>query len=95
MHVDRLKTALRNLDDEAAYIARENPKAAAEFVHDMLATVDQLAQFPAVGREGRLPGTREWVVPDRPYLIPYRVRHGRLQVLRIFHTRRLPPTAWI
>ncbi|MNP71673.1 Plasmid stabilization system protein [compost metagenome] len=57
-------------------------------------SVEQLAQFPASGREGRLAGTREWVVPDRPYLIPYRVRHGRVQILRLFHTRRLPPNAW-
>ncbi|AZC49019.1 plasmid stabilization system family protein [Pseudomonas chlororaphis subsp. piscium] len=34
------------------------------------------------------------MVPNRPYLIPYRVRQGRLQILRIFHTRRLPPAGW-
>jgi plasmid stabilization system protein ParE len=94
MRVEWLRTALKNLDDEAAYIAIENPKAAAEFVQAILASVDHLASFPATGREGRLPGTREWVLPDRPYLIPYRVRQGCLQVLRIFHTRRLPPTSW-
>lgn len=94
MHVEWLRTALKNLDDEAAYIAKENPKAAADFVQAVFASVDHLAHFPATGREGRLPGTREWIMPDRPYLIPYRVRKDRLQVLRIFHTRRLPPTTW-
>jgi addiction module RelE/StbE family toxin len=94
MRVEWLKTALKNLDDEAAYIALDNPKAASEFVQAILANVDHLTRFPSSGREGRLPGTREWVVPDRPYLIPYRVRQSRLQVLRIFPTRRLPPKAW-
>jgi plasmid stabilization system protein ParE len=94
MRVEWLKTALKNLDDEAAYIAIENPKAASEFVQAIFASVDNLTRFPSSGREGRLPGTREWAVPDRPYLIPYRVRQGRLQVLRIFHTRRLPPKNW-
>jgi len=94
MQVEWLRTALKNLDDEATYIAIENPKAAAEFVQAILASVDHLARFPATGREGRLPGTREWVMPDRPYLIPYRVRQDRLQVLRFFHTRRLPPSSW-
>lgn len=94
MRVEWLRTALKNLDDEAAYIALENPTAAAEFVQAIFASVEHLAQFPAIGREGRLPGTREWVLPDRPYLIPYRVRHGHLQILRVFHTRRLPPSAW-
>mgnify|MGYP001055752948 FL=1 len=32
MRVEWLRTALKNLDDEAAYIAIENPKAAADFV---------------------------------------------------------------
>jgi len=94
MRVEWLRTALKNIDDEAAYIALENPKAAADFVKAIFASVDHLAQFPAIGREGRLPGTREWVLTDRPYVIPYRVRQGRLQVLRVFHTRRLPPGTW-
>ncbi|MFJ2479993.1 type II toxin-antitoxin system RelE/ParE family toxin [Pseudomonas sp. NPDC087598] len=94
MRVEWLRTALKNLDDEAAYIALENPKAASEFVQAIFASVDHLEQFPASGREGRLPGTREWALADRPYLIPYRVRQGRLQVLRIFHTRQLPPGKW-
>jgi plasmid stabilization system protein ParE len=94
MRVEWLRTALKNLDDEAAYIAIENPKAAADFVQAILASVDHLARSPATGREGRLPGTREWALPDRPYLFPYRVRQGRPQVLRVFHTRRLPPASW-
>ncbi|MDR9864458.1 MULTISPECIES: type II toxin-antitoxin system RelE/ParE family toxin [Pseudomonas] len=94
MRVEWLKTALKNLDDEASCIAIENPKAASELVQAILASVDHLARFPASGREGRLAGTREWPLPDRPYLIPYRVRQGRLQVLRVFHTRRLPPSKW-
>ncbi|WP_096373266.1 type II toxin-antitoxin system RelE/ParE family toxin [Pseudomonas chlororaphis] len=93
-HVEWLRTALKNLDDEATYIAQDSPQAAAEFVKAILSSIQHLSRFPASGREGRLPGTREWVVPNRPYLIPYRVRQGHLQILRIFHTRRLPPAGW-
>ncbi|NWB90072.1 type II toxin-antitoxin system RelE/ParE family toxin [Pseudomonas agarici] len=91
MRVEWLKTALKNLDDTAAYIALDNPQAAQAFMIEVRASVQRLAQFPAMGREGRIPGTREWPLPDLPYLIPYRIRNGRLQVLRVFHTRRLPP----
>ncbi|NWE72003.1 type II toxin-antitoxin system RelE/ParE family toxin [Pseudomonas gingeri] len=94
MRVEWLKTALRNLDDAAAYIAQDNPQAAQAFMLEVRASVQRLAQFPAMGREGRIPGTREWPLPDLPYLIPYRIRNGRLQVLRVFHTRRLPPDQW-
>ena len=94
MKVEWLRTALKNLDDEARYIAKDNPHAAARFVKTIKASVEQLSQFPSMGHEGRLPGTREWPVPDLPYVIPYRIRLGKLQVLRIFHTRRLPPNTW-
>ncbi len=94
MRIDWLRTALRNLDSEAGYIAQENPAAARTFVSAVLADVERLASNPSAGREGRVPGTREWVMSDYPYLIPYRIRAGRLQVLRIFHTRRLPPVRW-
>ncbi|WP_440808303.1 type II toxin-antitoxin system RelE/ParE family toxin [Pseudomonas syringae] len=94
MQVEWLKTALKNLDDEAAYISLENPAAAVAFVEAIQISVKQLASFPALGRDGRIAGTREWPLPDWPYLIPYRIRNGRLQVLRIFHTRRQPPLVW-
>jgi plasmid stabilization system protein ParE len=71
-----------------------NPQAAAEVVQAILADIQQLARFRAMGREGRIAGTREWTMPSHPYLTPYRVRGDRLQVLRIFHTRRLPPEHW-
>jgi toxin ParE1/3/4 len=94
MQVEWLRTALRNLDEEAAYLAQENPKAAHEFVQAMLTGLERVAEFPSMGKEGRIPGTREWVVPKWPYIVPYRIRDGRLQVMRIFHTRRQPPKFW-
>lgn len=94
MRVEWLKTALKNLDDEAAYIAMDNPAAALAFVVAIQASVEHLGRFPAMGREGRIAGTREWPLPDLPYVIPYRIRNGRLQVLRVFHTRRQPPSTW-
>ena len=46
-----------------------------------------LIDHPSLGRAGRVPGTRELVVPDTPYLVPYRVRGMRIEILRIFHGR--------
>ena len=94
MRIEWLRTALNNLDAEAAYLAERNPQAATEFVQSVLTALNHLADYPAAGREGRVPGTREWAMPDHPYLIPYRIRANRLQVLRIFHTRRMPPMHW-
>jgi toxin ParE1/3/4 len=86
-----LKRALANLDAEAAFIARENPTAAARVVEAVAATVELLARHPALGRPGRVEGTRELVVPDTPYLVPYRVRDRAVEILRVFHGARKWP----
>jgi plasmid stabilization system protein ParE len=91
MQVRWLRTALRNLDEEAAYIAAADPAAARLVVGRILAAVDLLADQPALGRPGRVPGTRELVVPKARYLVPYRVRKDTIEILRVLHTsRRLP-----
>ncbi len=94
MRVRWLRTALRNLDDEATYIAADNPKAAAMVVERVLTSVAILQEQPGIGRPGRVPGTRELVVPDTHYLVPYRVRGDVVEVLRVFRTSRRQPQRW-
>jgi addiction module RelE/StbE family toxin len=82
---------LKNLDDEAAYIARDNPQAAVALVKHILDMVDALAEHPAIGRPGRISGTRELIITGTPYLIPYRVIGKAVEILRVFHgSRRWP-----
>jgi plasmid stabilization system protein ParE len=94
MQVRWLRTALRNLDEEAAYIAADDPAAARVVVGRVLEAVDLLADQPALGRPGRVPGTRELVVPKTRYLVPYRVRRDTIEILRVFHTSRRLPQRW-
>ena len=81
-----------NLEAEAECIARDSPAAARRAVTAIQQTVDLLARHPGLGRPGRVEGTRELVVPDTPYIIPYRVREGRVEILRVFYAaRKWPP----
>jgi plasmid stabilization system protein ParE len=89
-----LRTALRNLDEEAAYIAADDPAAARLVVGPVLAAVNLLVDQPGLGRPGRVPGTRELVVPKTRYLVPYRVRRDTIEILRVFHTSRRLPQRW-
>jgi len=86
-----LRRALRNLDEEAAYIARDDPKAAARIIGQIVTSVNQLAVHPAMGRPGRVSGTRELIVSGTPYLVPYRMRGGMVEVLAVFHGARKWP----
>ncbi|KQW34831.1 MULTISPECIES: type II toxin-antitoxin system RelE/ParE family toxin [unclassified Ensifer] len=66
--------ALQRLDEIGAYIEHDDPNAAARVVARLVASVDMLAELPAAGRIGRIAGTREIVLSDILYIIPYRVR---------------------
>lgn len=94
MRVRWLRKALHNLDDEASFIAADSPAAAQLIVQRVLEAVAMLPEQPGMGRPGRVPGTRELVVLNTRYLVPYRVRGQTIEVLRVFHTSRRLPERW-
>ena len=96
MQVRWLAKALENLDDEAEFLAKDDPVAARAVVFRIRECVDLLRENPALGRPGRILGTRELVVPGTRYIVPYRVRPrlGRVEVLRVFHASRRQPQRW-
>jgi plasmid stabilization system protein ParE len=94
MQIKWLRTARKNLDDEAVYIAQDDAIAASQVVARVLEAVAQLAQQPGLGRPGRVPGTRELVVLKTRYLVPYVVQGDQVIILRVFHTSRRLPQRW-
>ncbi len=96
MQIKWLRKALKNLDDEAEYIAQDDPQAARVVVQRIVQTVSLLSDNPSLGRPGRLPGTHELIIPKTRYIVPYRVRPRlqRIEVLRVFHASRKPPERW-
>jgi toxin ParE1/3/4 len=86
-----LRRTLRNLDEEAEYIARDDPDAAARIVDRIATSIERLATHPALGRTGRVPGTRELMLSGTPYVVPYRVRDETVEILRVFHGARKWP----
>ena len=91
MRVRWLRKALVNLAAEAEYIAADDSLLALRMFDEVMAKVATLGDFPGLGRPGRVAGTRELVIERYPLLIPYKVKDGEVQVLRVFHTRRKPP----
>lgn len=96
MQVRWLSTALQNLNQEADYFAQESPQAARLMVQRIHQAVNLLADNPALGHPGRIHGTKELVVPDTRYILPYRVspRLERIEILRVFHSSRNVPRNW-
>jgi len=78
----------KDLDNIETYISQDNTTAAIRTVIDIVFAVEQLKHFPALGKAGRVVGTRELVIAGKPYIVPYRVKENVIEILRVFHTSR-------
>jgi len=47
--------------------------------------VGQLVQHPEMGRAGRKLGTRELVISHTPFIMIYRIKGKRIDLLRVLH----------
>ena len=84
--------AIEDLVALRTYIVEDNPAAARRVVLHLIQNVAQLIpDNPQIGRAGRVPGTRELVVPRTPYIVPYRIQRTTIQILRVYHGARRWP----
>ncbi len=87
--------AIDDLASLRAFVAEDNPVAAQRVVLHILHNVEALlSAHPEMGRPGRVPGTRELVIPKTPFIVPYRIQENTIQVLRVYHTARRWPEAF-
>jgi toxin ParE1/3/4 len=82
--------ATAELDAIFAYIAKDNPRAAARVINRIEYLADSLSQFPDKGVVLRRRGVRKLVATPYPYLILYRVLRSRseVQILEVVHGAR-------
>lgn len=75
------------------YLLAVNSATAIDTEQRIIEATGQLADFPGLGRPGRVSGTRELVITGTPYIAAYRVRRDAIEMLRILHgTRKWPET---
>ena len=84
-------SAIEDLKHLRAYSARENRCAAADVSERILEAVERLRQLPSMGRPGRVPSTRELVVPGTPLVIPYTVTERGVEIIAVLHGARMWP----
>ena len=87
--------AIEDLVSLRTYIAEESPAGARRIVLRILQAIeDVLPENPHIGRPGRVPGTRELVIPQTPYIVPYRMQSETIQILRVYHGARRWPESF-
>jgi plasmid stabilization system protein ParE len=61
--------------------------AANDVIANILELFGQLELFPGSGRPSVMPDVRELVITQYPFIAPYRLMQGQIQVLRVLHQR--------
>jgi toxin ParE1/3/4 len=78
--------ASQQLDQAHDYIALSTSKeVAARITMQIVTSVQQLAAFPMSGRAGRVPGTRELVISNTPFIAAFAIDKADIVVLAIYH----------
>ena len=91
MKIKWVRLALTDPDEAAAFISQDNTEAAKRTVKRIRDAARLLSDQPDAGRPGRVHGTRELVIADTPFILPYRVVKNTVQILRVLHGARKWP----
>lgn len=93
MRVRFTELANEDLRQAYSYIAQDSPAKAQAVLERLEKTIDMLSLYPALGREGRIKGTREFIVSSTPYIIVYRAGavENTLEILSVLHSSKKYP----
>jgi addiction module RelE/StbE family toxin len=84
--IEWTEQAIGQLNQAHDYVSLSNSQeVAARIVMRTLTSVQHLATFPMLGRVGRVPGTRELVIRNTPFIVAYAVDKDRVLVLAVYH----------
>ena len=86
MRVKWTRKTLINLENAVEFIAADKPMAATKVAQKIWNTAKMIGKQPGMGRPGRVSGTRELIIPDLPYILPYVEKNGTVYILRVIHT---------
>ena len=83
------RPALADVEAIGDFVTRDN--AADRIVTRIVEAAEKLRDHPHLGRAGRIAGTRELVIAETPYIVPYRVVDNDIQILAVIHGARRWP----
>ena len=91
MKIRWTRLARKDIDSAYEYVADDGAGVADQLIERIQQAAAILVRHPMAGRTGRIPGTRELVVPDTPWILAYRIRRGFVDILGVIHDARKWP----
>ena len=93
--IEWTEQAIQQLDQARDYIALSNSEEVAARITTLIVTaIQQLSTFPMSGRSGRIPGTRELVISNTPFIAAYAIDRDRIVILALYHGAQQWPEAF-
>jgi addiction module RelE/StbE family toxin len=87
-------TAVADLEAIRDYIARDSSSAARKVANRIKESVNRLINFSFSGRAGRVPGTRELVIPGTSYIAAYAIQGDEVQIAAVLHGKHRWPESF-
>ena len=87
-------TAVSDLESIRDYIAKDSPAAARKVARRIKESINRLRNFPLSGRAGRVPETRELVVPGTSYIAAYTIKGNKVLIAAVLHGRQRWPESF-
>lgn len=94
MKVSWSPTAVSDLESIRSYITLDSPLAAVKIANLIQEATNRLINFPLSGGAGRVPGTRELVIPGTSYIAAYIIQGDRVQIACVLHGRQRWPESF-
>jgi toxin ParE1/3/4 len=92
MRIIWTRKASRHLRAAYNYWARETSEASANTMLDRIfSAVELLERFPEAGRRGRMDGTRALIIGPTPFVVGYRIRREKVEILSLLQGARKWP----
>lgn len=91
MKIAWTRLAVADLNNAYEYIAAERPSSAIQIIERIEKSIDSIRKHPQLGRPGRVDGTRELIIPGTAFIVPYRIKNNKLEILAVIHGARCWP----
>ena len=79
---------MADIDGAFDYIAADSPRAAETVIERIVQALEGLPDMPHRGRLGRVPGTRELIIPRTSYIAVYEIIDQWVSVTRVVHSHQ-------
>jgi toxin ParE1/3/4 len=84
-------TAVSDLEAIRDYFAEDSPTAGRKVATRIRESVNRLVNFPLSGKAGRVPETRELVIPGTSYIAAYTIQGDEVRIAAALHGKQSWP----